>query len=862
MTSGQPKRKRGVVLTSTGRQKLQKAIKASEEQDKSGEKLTLEELSDRTKLDPSTVAKVLDFEQGVDRRTLERFFQSFDLALSNQDYNRPIPSVDKELAKENHIDWAEAVDVSIFYGRTFELKTLEQWIVSEHCRLVSLLGMGGIGKSSLAAKLREKVQSEFDYVVWKSLRNAPSIHELLPGLMRFLSSQYEDLPETLSGQISQLIECLNQNRCLVVFDNVEAILQGGQRAGLYRQGYEDYSQLFRRLGESAHRSCLILTSRERPREIGLLEGTVRPVRSMQLSGLRKKDGQSILQEEGISGSEAEQQQILDHYVGNPLALRIAATTIQDLFGGSIKEFIVQGFPIFGDIRDLLDQQFNRLSALGKSVIYWLAINREPVSLAELREDMLRTSLSQKILEALDSLGRRSLIEKNLALFTLQPVVMEYITDQLIEEVCTEISTQNIDLLNSHALIKATAKDYIRETQGRLIIKPITQYLLSHVSHQTLTSQLHETLIKLRQNSPVKPGYAGGNIFNLLCYLEADLSGYDFSDLPIWQAYMKGICLHNVNLSNSDLSKSAFTETLSSVGNVAFSADGKLIAASDSSLEIHVWQVMDGKQISVCKGHTKQINSITFSPNQPILISGSADETIKLWNVHTGECLKTLQGHTQSVLSVAISPDGKNIASGSDDSTVKLWNHQTGKCLDTLLAHSDWVSSVAFSPDMCTLVSIGRGSQEANIRLWNLDAKECVMTLGEHDLDVSAIALSPDGSVLAGGSSDKTIKLWDVQTGECLKDLEGHDGSITALAFGLNDEVLVSGSQDKTVRFWNFKTGNCLGYIQGHSRGVNAIACSPDGRRFITGSRDQTVRLWDIQRNAKIARCIRDLAGLY
>ena len=77
--------------------------------------------------------------------------------------------------------------------------------------------MGGIGKTSLAAKLGEQVQSEFDYVVWRSLRNAPSLHELIPGLIRFLSSQYEELPGSLNSQISQLIECLSQNRCLVVF---------------------------------------------------------------------------------------------------------------------------------------------------------------------------------------------------------------------------------------------------------------------------------------------------------------------------------------------------------------------------------------------------------------------------------------------------------------------------------------------------------------------------------------------------------------------------------------------------------------------------------------------------------------------
>ena len=143
-------------------------------------------------------------------------------------------------------DWGEAPDVSIFYGRIKELATLDQWIVKERCRLVALLGMGGMGKTALSVKLAEQIQDEFEYVIWRSLRKAPPLEEILTELIQFLAPQQEaSLPKTSHGLVSRLSECLHQHRCLVILDNYESILQKGVHAGKYRSGYESYSHLLR-----------------------------------------------------------------------------------------------------------------------------------------------------------------------------------------------------------------------------------------------------------------------------------------------------------------------------------------------------------------------------------------------------------------------------------------------------------------------------------------------------------------------------------------------------------------------------------------------------------------------------------------
>jgi AraC-like DNA-binding protein len=82
-------RKRGVILTATGLEKLQKAKSEVEWQENSGKRYTLEELSDRTGLSVDTLMKIFAGEVGVDKQSLKCCFQAFDLLLESRDYCHP-----------------------------------------------------------------------------------------------------------------------------------------------------------------------------------------------------------------------------------------------------------------------------------------------------------------------------------------------------------------------------------------------------------------------------------------------------------------------------------------------------------------------------------------------------------------------------------------------------------------------------------------------------------------------------------------------------------------------------------------------------------------------------------------------------
>jgi hypothetical protein len=463
MTRPRPRRQRGFKLTPAGWLRLEQTRRERVVLYNPLKQYNLETLSAETGLDRRTVAKVLDRKTGVDKRTLEQFFRAFNLELEPKDYTRSDSDFESLPGACAHTrkDLRSCVDVSIFYGRTEELAQLQQWIENDRCQLVAILGIGGIGKTALSVRCAEQLSDQFEYVIWRSLRNAPPLQEVLTNLIQFLSDQKvseTDLPESVDGRISRLIEYLQDYHCLLVLDNVESILRGGERTGYYRQGYEGYGELFRRVGEVTHQSCLLLTSREKPKEVASLDGVALPVRSLQLSGLKSVEGQEIFKAKGISGVEDEVKVLVECYSGNPLAVKIVATTIRDVFDGNVSEFLNQNTAVFGDIRDLLNQQFERLSDLEKEIMYWLAINCEPVSLLELRSDIVSPVPPPKLLEALESLVRRSLLERSAALFTLQSVVMEYVISQLVEQVCQEITNYKFTLLGSHALFKAQAKD--------------------------------------------------------------------------------------------------------------------------------------------------------------------------------------------------------------------------------------------------------------------------------------------------------------------------------------------------------------------------------------------------------------------
>ncbi|HET8853338.1 MAG TPA: NB-ARC domain-containing protein [Ktedonobacteraceae bacterium] len=474
------------------------------------------------------------------------------------------------------VDWGDALDVSSFYGRAWELDLLWEWVVQERCRVVSVLGQGGIGKSALATQVMHRVAKDFEVVIWRSLRDVQSCEALLDDCLQVLAPQaLSDASFSLESRQSLLLDCLRNRRVLLVYDNLESFLEEGEVSGRIRAGYEGFARVLRRVAQTEHQSCLLLTSREKPAVLRALEGRHTLVRSVRLSGLDVAAGEQLLASHALLGSAEERARLAARYEGNPLALNIVSETIADLFGGQIAPFLAQETLVFGSISELLDEQWDRLSPLEQTLLYWLAILREPVTLEELHAVLVDPLSPVQVLEAVDGLHRRSLVERGQrpGSFTLQSVVLEYVTDRLVTTASQELVQGRLSLLREHSLSQSQAREYVRQTQERLLVIPLLARLQSSWSgHVEVEQRLRSLLEEVRSWAQDRQGYAPANLVTLLRVRRGNLRGLDLSRLVLRGVYLQAIEMQDANLSGSLLQESVLTETFDGITAVAISPE--------------------------------------------------------------------------------------------------------------------------------------------------------------------------------------------------------------------------------------------------------------------------------------------------
>jgi WD40 repeat protein/serine/threonine protein kinase len=288
--------------------------------------------------------------------------------------------------------------------------------------------------------------------------------------------------------------------------------------------------------------------------------------------------------------------------------------------------------------------------------------------------------------------------------------------------------------------------------------------------------------------------------------------------------------------------------------VAFSPDGRLLAAACHEGTVRFFDTTTGAAALVLKGHTSPVHWLAFSPDGRQLSSASADRTLRQWDVSTGKELGVRRGHHGPVYCVAYSPDGQWIASGSDDRTVRLWRSGGGDSVSVLGDNPSGVVRVAFCLDGNHIATISadvfaKPARVLDARIWPSPLRARPGVLREHTSYVYAVTISPDGRWFAsGGWGDKLVHLWDAASGEHIVALKGPEQPVCALAVSPNGRHLAARSHEGKVRVWDVATGRqlfpALDVVTFSVGAPENVAFSPDSAEIACGYWDR-IGFWNL-----------------
>jgi WD40 repeat protein len=295
--------------------------------------------------------------------------------------------------------------------------------------------------------------------------------------------------------------------------------------------------------------------------------------------------------------------------------------------------------------------------------------------------------------------------------------------------------------------------------------------------------------------------------------------------------------------------------------VAFSNDGRLIAAITESKTVSVWDAATHQELKSLRT-PHEVYTFAFSPDGQHLVTAGAGEAF-VWNVRSGDRLLTLNGGNQlMLLAAAYSPDGQTVVTAGEDRRIIAWNASSGAEISRLFGHRASIFAVAFAPDGEHLAT---ASGDGTIKLWATDGVQNprsfqVRTEADQPMAdvVNMLVYSPDGKRVANTVADRTVRIWDVATGREILVLDVHDqeDEVVRIAFSPDGRRLATangwhapkGNRDP-ARIWDTATGRELLKLDGNG----FVTFSPDGQRIATSLGNSEAAIWDAASGQQLLR---------
>ena len=324
-------------------------------------------------------------------------------------------------SKSVYHDLTLAPQIINFYNRETELKTLSNWIFKQNTRLISILGLSGIGKTALVKRWVDLNLDQFEFIIWRSLKYPKPLELLVKDLLNIIKPEDK---QTIDDQVKQLLDILINKKCLIILDDVQNIFTTGQFAGQYQPEYQSYQNFFTLVTEVEHQSSLILISQEQCPEMEGWENELYPINCLELSGLYDLE---ILNNKGLKNDEFWLN-LINLYEGNPVYLKSIAILIKNIFDGDVAEFLAENeLVITPEMRSHFNQLFNRLSPIEQQIVLKLSQFEQSLSRETLRESVELSSTD--LINGLQSLQQRYLVTKikqDKIMFKLSSIFGKYV----------------------------------------------------------------------------------------------------------------------------------------------------------------------------------------------------------------------------------------------------------------------------------------------------------------------------------------------------------------------------------------------------------------------------------------------------
>jgi len=780
------------------------------------------------------------------------------------------------------------IDVTDFRGREAEIADLQAWILRDRGRLLCVSGCPGVGKTWLAVKLSQGVQSQIPQVIYRALDDRPDPVEVLSDLLSRLGVTPPS-PATVPACLDRLLAVLAQTQVLIILDSAEAVYQPNAFAGVYAAAFEGYGLMLETLTTRDHQSCLIWVGRERPRSAAQVSGS--SCRFHTVTGLSQKDLATLaVWPETLAAAEADWQQLRDRYGGLPALMQGIASRLSP-FGNRLGTCLAALEQDNRFVHDYIATWLAPLSETEWAIVIWLTLSQRSLSLAD-----LATALEQAPpFAAIDSLCDRGLCRSRMSAeprweLALPELLTPFVCDRIIQSFRTVDERGQVHLLHQYPLVQTDAPETVRQWQQQTLLAAIAAVLAESLPDLADKQRfLKQALPQSRDLSAQQAtGYSAGNLINLATYWQISLATVDCHGLMLRGADLQSDDFQGVIFTAADFSETLLAKPLGQAPIIAVSPDQRQVAVGDQDGRLLLWTLYDGRLQRAMLTVSEAISVITFSPDGATLAEGRQDGSVRLWDLQSEYGPELFAAASQvAMVALAFSPDRQLLAGGDAEGTLYIWRLASGQAMHDIAAHSGTITAIAWSPCSRRITTCGQdctaiewevstgdprhrfqgrltnwlgtvaylshpaepelqaavvGRDEGQLVIWDIQSARPLRVMTDPCDLVMAVALSPNGRYLAASEVSNTLSVWDVDARSRLYALPDSQAPVEALVFSPDSTELMTGC-DYTVQRWQVQSGNCLRSWRSDRHPAVRLALAPAPLRLISSHDDGTLRCW-------------------